>query len=172
MLGGTAAINNYFEFHIFKRATTALEGHVGGLNTYQKAIFNKNKPWGVIFYASLLYMLWLVIRNKDKRAILMLSWAAAVFTICTIVKTKLHWYIMPIYPALAISSAIFLEDFFKKKLFASIIALLLIGMLIQIPISWAFKLDFNAKAKSAALHSEKLPYEDDGTIFYYNWINR
>jgi hypothetical protein len=43
-------------------------------------------------------------------------------------------------------------------------------MLIQVPVSWAFKLDFNAKAKEAALNSMELPYEDDGTIFYFKTV--
>lgn len=166
MLEGPKAIDNYFGFHIFARATRSLEGHAGGLNFYQKVIFNKNKPWGVIFYASLAYLFWLIIKDKDRRAIFVVSWAAAVFTICTIVRTKLHWYIMPVYPALAISSAIFLGKVFKDRMFKAVIMIILLGMLVQVPVSWAFKLDFNAKAKDAALHSIGLPYEDDGTIFY------
>lgn len=170
MAGGQEAIKSYFGFHIFKRATTSLEGHTGGLNFYQKVVFNKNKPWGVIFYVSLVYMLWLIIKDKDKRAILMLSWAVVVFTIYSVVKTKLHWYIMPAYPALAMSSAIFLSNFFKKKLFVPIFALILTAMLIQVSVSWAFKLDLNAEVKKAALCSKKLSYEDNGTIFYYETV--
>ena len=170
LFGGPDAIKSYFGFHIFKRATTSLEGHSGGWNFYQKVIFNKNKPWAVIFYGSLAYMLWLIIKDKDKRAILVVSWAAAVFTICSIVQTKLHWYIMPAYPALAIASGVTLERFFRKKAFYIILSIVLLAMLIQVPISWAFKLDFNAKAKSAALRSEKLPYEDNGSIFYFETI--
>lgn len=170
-IGGPDAIKNYFGFHIFKRATTPLEGHSGGLNFYQKVIFNKNKPWAVIFYGSLAYMLWLTIKDRDKRAILVLSWAAVVFIICSMVQTKLHWYIMPVYPALAIASAITLERFFKNRAFYVIISFILLAMLIQVPVSWAFKLDFNAKAKDAALNSKSLPYEDDGTIFYYMTVN-
>ena len=164
--GGQEAIRSYFGFHLFKRATTTLDGHTGGINFYQKVIFNKNKPWGVLIYASIAYLVWLIIKDKDRRAVLLLSWAVVVYTICAIVKTKLHWYIMPISPALAIASGIFLERIFKNRAFRAALAVILLGMLIQVPVSWAFKLDFNAKAKDAALHSIKLPYEDDGTIFY------
>jgi len=167
---GPDAIKSYFGFHIFERATTSLEGHGGGLNFYQKVIFNKNKPWGVLFYGSFLYMLWLMVRDRDKRAILVISWIAVVFTICSVVQTKLHWYIMPIYPALAIASAVTLEKFFRNKAFYVILSVVLLGMLIQVPVSWAFKLDFNQKAKAAALRSEKLPYEDNGSMFYYDTI--
>lgn len=168
--GGQESINSYFGFHIFKRAATSVEGHTGGLNFYQKVIFNKNKPWGIIYYPAFGYAVWLAARHKDKRAILLTAWTVSVFTICTIVKTKLHWYIVPIYPALAAISAIFLDRFLKKRIFYSAVALILFAMIIQAPVSWAFKLDLNAKAKDAALHSARLPYEDNGTIFYYETV--
>lgn len=170
ILTGPAAVNNYFGFHIFKRATTSLEGHTGGLNFYQKVIFNKNKPWGIIFYGSLVYMFWMALRHKDKRAILTVSWVAVTFIICTAVRTKLHWYIIPIYPALCIASAIALERFFNGKKFAILTILILLSMFIQVPVSWAFKLDINPRAKNAALNSEKISYEDDGTIFYFDTV--
>ncbi len=166
LAAGPAAVENYFGFHIFKRAMTVVEGHTGGINFYQKVVFNKNKPWSVLFYASSAYMFWLAMKNKDRRAILIISWIAVVYLICTVVRTKLHWYVMPIYPALAVSSAIFIGSFFKNRFLNFILAVILLGMLTQVPISWAFKLDFNAKAKEAALSSRELPYEDDGTIFY------
>ena len=167
---GAEAVNDYLGFYILKRAMTTLDGHTGGMNFYQKVIFNKNKPWGVLFYPSAVYMIWLIIRSRDRRAILTISWIAAVYTVCAIVQTKLPWYIMPAYPAIVISSAIFLERFFRKKAFYFILSIILLGMLIQVPVSWAFKLDFNAKAKAAALHLEKLPYRDDGSMFYYDTI--
>jgi len=170
LLAGPDAINNYFGFHIVKRTTTTLEGHYGGLNFYQKAIFNKNKPWSVLYYASLAYALWLMIKNRDKKAILVIAWVAVVYAVCSIVRTKLHWYIMPVYPALAISSAVLLERFFKERLFPLILAFLMSGLLIQVPVSYAFKLDFNPRVKDAALHSKQLAYEDDGTMFYYETV--
>ena len=167
---GPGALTSYFGLHIFKRATTSLEGHNGGLNFYQKVVFNKNIPWGVLFYASLAYMVWLIAMYKDRFAVLIFSWAAAIYIIATAIQTKLHWYVVPIYPALAISSAIFLGGIVKKRLLPLIPVLIFIGMLIQIPLSWAFKLDLNPKVKEAAAHSVKLPYEDNGTIFYYETI--
>jgi 4-amino-4-deoxy-L-arabinose transferase-like glycosyltransferase len=168
--GGPAAFNNYFGFHLFKRATQSLEGHTGGINFYQKVIFNKNKPWGVIYYPALIYTVWAFFRYRDNKALLVAVWAVSVFLICTIVKTKLHWYIMPAYPALAIASAMFLGRLFKGRIFYAFLAITLFGMILQVPISWAFKLDLNHKVKEAAMNSIKLPYEDDGTIFYFNTV--
>ena len=170
MYGGPASINSYFGFHLFKRATQALEGHTGGINFYQKVIFNKNKPWGIIYYPSLFYVLWIAVRRRDNRAILFSIWTVTVFVICAIVKTKLHWYIMPIYPALAIVSAVFLDKVLNNKVFYFVTAIILFAMLLQVPISWAFNLDLNPRVKNAALNSRKLSYVDDGTIFYYETV--
>jgi 4-amino-4-deoxy-L-arabinose transferase-like glycosyltransferase len=167
MLAGPDSVNSYFGLHLFKRTTTSLEGHGGGINFYQKVIFNKNVPWGVLFYGSIAYMLWLAIKEKNRLAILVVSWAALAYVVCTVVQTKLHWYIMPVYPALAVASAVFLDKLFKRKSLGAIIAVILLIMLVQIPLSWAFKLDFNAKVKDSAVRSEKLSYEDNGSIFYY-----
>ena len=155
MYGGPESINNYFGFHLFKRATQSLEGHTGGINFYQKVIFNKNKPWGIIYYPSLVYVLWLAVKNKDKMAILLTAWALSVFIICTIVKTKLHWYVIPVYPALAIASALFIERFLKNKLFYAGISIILFAMILQVPISWAFKLDYNPGAKNVMIMRDR-----------------
>ena len=163
---GQKAIDTFFGVGVYKRATSTFDGHSGGMNFYQKVIFNKNKPWAVLLYASFAYMVWLALRKRDRRAMLLCAWMVVMYTLYTIVQSKLHWYIMPVYPALAVSSGIFLDRFLKNKAFKIFVAVILLGMLIQVPVSWAFKLDFNAKAKDAALHSIKLPYEDDGTIFY------
>jgi 4-amino-4-deoxy-L-arabinose transferase-like glycosyltransferase len=168
---GPASVNNYFGFHLVRRATESLEGHTGGLNFYQKVIFNKNKPWGILYYPSLVYILWLAVKQKDKRAILLLVWAVSVFAICTTVRTKLHWYIIPVYPALAMASALFLERFLKDKLFYAAITVILLAMLVQVPVSWAFKLNLNPDVKKAAMEHKKLSYDDDGTIFYYSTVN-
>ena len=155
----------------------ALEGHAGGMNFYQKAIFNKNKPWGVIYYPAFAYTLWLAIRYRKKDAILLTCWTLVVYALYTAVKTKLHWYIVPIYPAIAISSAIFLERLLKPRALNFAFAVLLIALLVQVPVSWAFKLDFNPDVKNSALFAEKLMREgavvyvynidDDKEVFYF-----
>lgn len=178
VLAGPAALNNYFGFHVFKRTVTTLEGHAGGPNFYQKVIFNKNKPWSVAAYASLAYLSWLVIKDKDRRAVLILSWITCTFMLYTVVKTKLNWYIVPIYPALAVSSAIFIERLFRGRIVIGVIFLILTGMLVQVPVSWAFKLDFNPDVKAAGIYAKKLwengadiymTGEDDSGLFYIDF---
>ncbi len=155
-LTGPEAIKGYFGFHIYERATRAVQGHTGGINFYQKAIFNKNKPWSIIAYLSCFYILWQAIRYRLKKAILICCWIAVAYVLYTAVKTKLHWYIMLIYPALALSSGIFLERFLKGKIFKLSLVIILIGMLLQVPISWAFKLDFTHDVKKVGDYAREL----------------
>jgi hypothetical protein len=74
---------------------------------------------------------------------------------------------MPAYPAFAMSSGIFLERFLKGKALIACVLIVLTGMIIQVPFSWAFRLDLNPNVKACALQSKQLDYEDNGTIFYY-----
>lgn len=159
-VAGPEAARDYFAFHIFERATQSVQYHTGGINFYQKAIFNKNKPWPILLYISVFYILWQAIKFKDKRAILICCWIGATYVLYTAVRTKLHWYIVPIYPALALSSAMFLERFFKNKAFKFALIIILIGMLIQVPISWAFKLDYTPEVKKVANYAKKLQPEE------------
>jgi len=79
-------------------------------------------------------------------------------------KTKLSWYILPIYPALAISASIFLDSIFKGKIYYFILAVILSGMLIQVPFSWAFKLDDTPDIKIVADYAGKI--HDAGNEIY------
>jgi len=95
------------------------------------------------------------VKHKDKRAILICCWIVAAYALYTAIKTKLHWYVMPIYPALAFSSAIFMERFLKNRAFKFSVAAILIIMLLQVPISWAFKLDFNPEVKKVSAYARE-----------------
>jgi 4-amino-4-deoxy-L-arabinose transferase-like glycosyltransferase len=176
---GMEQVKSYFDFHILQRASRAIEGHMGGINFYQKAIFNKNKPWCVILFLSFAYMLFRAIKKREKAAILLSVWAAASYILYSLVKTKLHWYIMPVYPALALSSGIFIVKFLKNRAFYLAVAVILIAMILQIPYSWAFRIDFSPDEKAAALFLKSLPKDkkvymfgeyDNNDLFYFGDI--
>jgi 4-amino-4-deoxy-L-arabinose transferase-like glycosyltransferase len=169
---GIGAIKNYFGFHIFARATEAIEGHVGGINFYQKALFNKNKPWSVLLFISALYIVWQAIRYRGKSALLLSCWIITSYLLFTLVKTKLHWYIIPIYPALALSSGITVSKFLKGKLFYLTVVVFFIIMILQVPISWAFKLDFSPNVKAASIRVKELHDNGYNVYFYGGYDNK
>lgn len=162
---GPVALKEYFSFHIYKRATSVLENHGGGINFYQKAIFNKNIPWSVMIYASFFYLAWSSFKYKNKDTIFLSSWIIVTYLLYTLVRTKLHWYIMPIYPALALSSAIFVRRFLKGKALYFSLAVILLCMLIQVPLSRSFNLDFTPDVKKVSVLSKKL-HEEGNDIYF------
>ncbi len=175
---GPVALKGYFAFHIFQRATSVLDGHKGGFDYYIRAIFNKNRPWSIMIFASVFYEAYRCLKDKDKRLVFLLSWVFVTYFLYGVVRTKLHWYIMPIYPALALLSAFLLKGFLSNKLLYAALIIILIGMLIQVPLSWAFKLDFTPDIKKVSILGREL-YKNgndiymisgnDSEIFYYDF---
>lgn len=178
LLAGPVALKGYFGFHVFQRATSVLEGHKGGLDYYIRAIFKKNMPWSIMIFASVFYAAYRCFKDKDKRLIFLLSWVFITYFLYGAVRTKLHWYIMPIYPALALLSAFLLSGFLTKKLLYAALAIILLGMLVQVPLSWAFKLDFTPDIKKVSALGKELCKNgndiymisgNDSEIFYYDF---
>lgn len=163
---GAEAVRDYFGFHIFTRAMQAIEEHTGGINFYQKAIFNKNKPWSVLLYVSALYVLWQAVIYRSKKAVLISCWILTSYALYTFVRTKLHWYIMPVYPAMALAAGIATVKFIRGRLFYAAAAVFFIIIFLQIPFSWAFKLDFSPDVKQASLRVKQL-YDNAETVYFY-----
>ena len=178
LLAGPVALKGYFAFHIFQRATSALEGHKGGLDYYIRVIFKKNMPWSIMIFTSVFYAAYKCFKDKDKRLVFLLSWAFVTYFLYGAVRTKLHWYIMPIYPALALLSAFLLEGFLRKKFLYAALIIVLTGMLVQVQLSWAFKLDYTPDIKKVSTLGMEL-YKNgndiymisgnDSEIFYYGF---
>jgi hypothetical protein len=140
--------------------------HKGGFNFYQKAIANKSKPWSYLAFSSIPYMIWQAIRNKQKPALLLICWIAATYILYSLVQTKLHWYIMPIYPALGISCALLIERLSGIRFYKIVLIVIITGMLLQIPYSWAFRLDLNPDAKHASEYSKAMLREGKDIYIY------
>jgi len=166
MIFGKESASDYFGLHILSRATKGIDAHTGGINFYQKAIFNKNKPWSVLIYLSLPFIIWRAFKYREKCSILLCCWIAIAYMLYTFVKTKLHWYIIPAYPALAISSALLLGKNLKGKTFNAAVAIICVVLFLQVPFSWAFKLDFSPDVKDASGYVSKM-HDNDSTIYFY-----
>ncbi|MDP3791551.1 MAG: glycosyltransferase family 39 protein [Candidatus Omnitrophota bacterium] len=178
LLTGPAALKGYFGFHIFQRATSVLEGHKGGLDYYIRVIFKKNMPWSIMIFASVFYAAYGCFKDRDKRLVFLLSWVLVTLFLYSAVRTKLQWYIMPIYPALALLSAFLLKRFLTKKLLYVALIVILAGMLAQIPLSWAFKLEYTPDIKKVSALGMELHKAgndiymisgNDSEIFYYDF---
>jgi 4-amino-4-deoxy-L-arabinose transferase-like glycosyltransferase len=179
---GDTFIKGYFLQHLVSRTTTALDGHTGDLFTYFGAIPNKGRPWSAVGLALIPILVFITIWKKEKQHLLPVIWACCVILIFSVVKTKLHWYIMPVYPALALMTGWAAEKIFRRYT-VPVISLLFVCFLAYLAVDKnIFNLDYSPRIKSAALGVlEEVPpgkqvflydISDPGMQFYLGWAGQ
>lgn len=124
--------------HFFARVTQSFEGHGGPLYFYVRTIVNKYHPWVLIALFSAPFFLCKALKERKSEFVFLSSWMFGLFAIISLVRTKLHWYIFPVYPALSLSVGWFLakwlpEDRKKWVKFACVAA-----MAAHVPLSHLF----------------------------------
>ena len=97
---GATFVNEYFYYHVFSRTVTALEGHGESRWWYLEEIQLKFFPWCFIAPFAIAFHVWQV---KQRRvSVVWLALIVVVFGFYTVAQTKMSWYILPLYPALAL----------------------------------------------------------------------
>ncbi len=118
-LHGSDFINSYFGYHLFKRYTSAIEDKGGPWYYYFVVIRNTMRLWFLVLIPSLAYFIYKAYKeNFSNEKILILISAVIVMLFFSTSSSKLKWYIMPIYPFLAIICGYFVSEakelLFKK----------------------------------------------------------
>lgn len=111
---GDEFVQNYFRKHLLSRTTQSLDGHTGNIFTYFSVIPNKGRPWGFLGLIGAGYILLRLLVKRESRHLLPVIWAGIVLALFSLVRTKLHWYIMPLYPALSIAAGYTLSSLLKR----------------------------------------------------------
>ncbi len=101
MQHGQTFIDQYFGHSIITRAAGSLEGHTGDRFYYIDRLQKYFFPWVYLAPFALALNLRENIKFKSRSRILLIV-TILVFGLYTIAQTKLRWYIVPMYPALAI----------------------------------------------------------------------
>ncbi|MDD5583867.1 MAG: glycosyltransferase family 39 protein [Candidatus Omnitrophica bacterium] len=163
-------IAGYFVKHLFIRTTQTVEGHIGGIFSYFKVLPNKGRPWGAFAFLAVPIALWRIFHNKEKEHILPVVWAVIVFFVATTVKTKLHWYIMAIYPATSILVGWVLSKVFRKITVIAVAVLVASALMYLSVEKKIFNLDYSGDSKQIAQDIRRvLPKEEK--IYSYNIID-
>jgi len=98
-------------YDLMSRTSTPLEGHIGDNLYYWKTIKSYYKNWLLLFLGSAFTYIAAYrekfIKDKfgvseKKYALIMALWIILPFAVFTAAKTKIGWYILPLYPPLAI----------------------------------------------------------------------
>ncbi|MFA5776346.1 MAG: glycosyltransferase family 39 protein [Patescibacteria group bacterium] len=103
-LHGQNFINSYLGYHVLERVTMEVEDKVAPFYWYAVVLKVSMRLWFVALLPSLLFAIYSLIRNHGDRRKLafILVWAIIILTVFSVSKSKLVWYIIPIYPALSI----------------------------------------------------------------------
>ena len=122
--------NVYLIEQVFRRAYQPIEYHFGGRLYYLKFLL-KEFRWLMVFpFLGGIFMLWQSIKKReiDQNLAFLLTWAGLAFSLFTFSKTKLFWYILPLYPVLAIFFGVFGAKviFIKNEILIALISLAMV----------------------------------------------
>jgi 4-amino-4-deoxy-L-arabinose transferase-like glycosyltransferase len=98
---GQAFTDVYLGRHVLERATTVMQGHIGGTHFYAHRLGTNFFPWVTLVpLAAAVGLRDSIDRLRAARIILII--AMLVFGLYSVIPTKLQWYVAPLYPALAL----------------------------------------------------------------------
>ncbi len=120
---GNSFLTPYLLEQVIRRATVPIEFHTESRFFYLNFLYN-DLGLGVILVA--LFGL-LVSRN-----FLLTWWLALPLFIFTLAKTRLSWYILPVYPAIALLIGSGFSVFLKSKKNQAVVIILSVGLLAQL----------------------------------------
>jgi 4-amino-4-deoxy-L-arabinose transferase-like glycosyltransferase len=163
---GEKFIQDYFVKHLLTRTTTAVEGHTGNLLTYLGVLPNKGRPWSAVGLTLIPFIAWMMFTRKGRENALPLIWACVVIVLFSLVQTKIHWYIMPVYPALAMMTGWAVEKLFKKYDFIIICSLALCSLLYLSVDKGIYNLDYSPEIKKTAIDVKKTLSSDEKVYLY------
>ncbi len=117
-------LSGFFGRHNWDRALAPMENHGGPFYYYLLVLIAGLAPWSV-FFGPTAWHTWKELRQtpdssspRDPRAVrqFLLCWIAVWFVFFTVVQTKLPNYILPAYPAVALLTASFLDDWRRGRI--------------------------------------------------------
>jgi 4-amino-4-deoxy-L-arabinose transferase-like glycosyltransferase len=109
---GDTFIKVHFEAQAFDRLSQSVEGNKGPLWYYVLELLKYGFPW-LLFLPESIYLAW---QNKQESwSKLALTGAIIYFVTVSVMKTKLPWYVLPVYPFLALLIGYKLTNIWENK---------------------------------------------------------
>ncbi|MEA3489172.1 MAG: glycosyltransferase family 39 protein [Candidatus Omnitrophota bacterium] len=174
---GKAFVKGHFLDHLITRATSTMDGHHGDWLAYINAVLYKGKPWGTFGLLSFPFFVFFTFKEKMCKNFILVVWITVVFLVFGMVRTKLHWYIIPVYPAVIIVAGWAVERLLKRRALVFIAAVFLLTVSIYFPRKGIYTLDFNHDVKDfsgrvmAGVEPGQQVYlyniQDPGMMFYF-----
>jgi len=140
---GSSFFTPYLLEQVIRRATVPIEFHTESRWFYFNFLF-KDLGIGVILVS--LLGLGLVLQNF--KHIFIAWWIAIPLVLFTLAKTRLSWYILPVYPAVALGIGYALSFFSKDRRGKVVLSILAVGMIFQMLWHGFAYIDFKMKTTS------------------------
>jgi hypothetical protein len=109
-----------------------LQNHAEGPFYYLGVLVKEQRPWFLLSFVAIPYCSWLALRERRAELGLFACWALAVLAVATLIPTRLEWYLMPIYPALAACNGFLLVRLVPERHFAKVVAAILVVLVVQV----------------------------------------
>ena len=146
----SAFMNDVVVRHLFDRTTTSLDGHTGGLFFYMRVLVNKFHPWILIGIISAPFFLFKAVKDREEEIVFLTVWMFFIFFVISAVRTKLAWYLLPVYPALSLSVAYFVAMVFRERSAWVAKGMFLVIVALHVPYSHIFDHDYSRDLKGIA----------------------
>jgi 4-amino-4-deoxy-L-arabinose transferase-like glycosyltransferase len=111
---GRAFIDEYIGYHVIARSTRTLEGHASGYFYYVGKLVDGFFPWCLLVPFAIISIVKRNLKDQSQSWILLLL-SGPVFGLYTVIPTRRPWYIVPLYPALAILIAVFISNLYQSR---------------------------------------------------------
>lgn len=126
---GTHFLTEMIRYDLLERSKNPLEGHVGPITFYFDYMISNNTE--LILLILLVIMLTIILFYKNSKIkkhdlIAFVLWGVIPFALFTYAKTKIAWYIIPVYVPLFIIASIAIGKLLKEKKFPLIFKLVII----------------------------------------------
>jgi len=106
---GMDFVNNYLIYHVFTRGIMNVEEKGKPLLWYITVMKVSMRVWFIAFLGALPYSLYLKFVKGQREHRFLIIWAVLFFIFFSISRSKLIWYIIPVYPAVSIMVGYFIN---------------------------------------------------------------
>jgi 4-amino-4-deoxy-L-arabinose transferase-like glycosyltransferase len=115
VLYGQEFLGVYLGYQTILRAVTVLEQNTGSPPYYLGVLLGVFGIWSLPSATGFIAVLWDYLKRRTEQGLLLISWIAMPLIVFTVAQTKLPWYVVPIYPAVAILAGKTLGDFSRLR---------------------------------------------------------
>lgn len=125
---GQTFLDVYFIYHVFNRIGSTLEGEKAPLFWYITVIRTQFRIWFIVLIPASVWSLYRLLKDSSHQFVLLT--VIIIFFGFTLSSSKLMWFIIPIYPYLAILTATFVDrllDLFNPKIAGILLLLFVMG---------------------------------------------